>query len=366
MPSIDFSQVAQFCRPTKRNIQCKFALICCLLAVLVFQVVQPREAHADNISQTDSPSDTFVGGAEAEFASHTDSLPVDSQSFSEASTFPPKRCQSKRPLNWFDANSIELRIFNGIDGSKQPQDFGVNANLGIRSSVSLSGPLVYDRGLGWQIGTAFTASENAVRVYELLGEEDTRWQSYTTLGVFQRLDSNLAWGLAYDYLYQESYDDAHAGQFRGTLSQQISNNDWVGVRGSIDEHGDSAEFLTTTLHLRPISQGGAFWTHRWPFQARTTTFLGMAESHSESNAVTGFSAPTKNKFVFGLDIFIPIAPSLAMTGSTNLMRPADTGTVDAFLGFEWIPGVGSRRAGLQRFSALQSVASPTTMPIDLR
>jgi len=46
-----------------------------------------------------------------------------------------------------------LDFFAGIDGSKQPQDFGANANLGVRGRISYSAPLVERLGLGfsWEL-----------------------------------------------------------------------------------------------------------------------------------------------------------------------------------------------------------------------
>ncbi len=53
---------------------------------------------------------------------------------------------------------------------KQPQDFGVNANLGGQASFNWGVPLLSSYGLGMQLGSGVTATSNAVRVYELLGE----------------------------------------------------------------------------------------------------------------------------------------------------------------------------------------------------
>ena len=265
-----------------------------------------------------------------------------------------------------DFKSGELSFFSGIDGSKQPQDYGVNANIGTRYSVALAAPLIYDRGIGYQMGIAYHDSVNAVRVFELLGESTERWQLYTTLGIFQRRNSGFAWGIVYDYLYQESYDNVDAGQFRVNVQQHLTTNNWIGVRASIKEHGDQAEFLGTPLSLEPISQGGFYVTHRWPLRALTTVLIGMSESHSQSNAVTGFSNRTGNSFLFASELFVPLSQSFALYGETNLLQPADTGTVDAFLGLEWVPGGGALTARTRAFSPLQTLAGPTSMPIDLR
>jgi hypothetical protein len=35
------------------------------------------------------------------------------------------------------------------------------------------------------------------------------------LGLFQRTEAGLVWGLGYDFLYQEYYDNFTLGQYRG-------------------------------------------------------------------------------------------------------------------------------------------------------
>ena len=64
----------------------------------------------------------------------------------------------------------EITFLFAIDGSKQPQDFGVNANLGGNASVNWGFPVFKEFGIGAQFGTGVTSSANAVRVFELLGE----------------------------------------------------------------------------------------------------------------------------------------------------------------------------------------------------
>ena len=79
---------------------------------------------------------------------------------------------------WLD----NLDVFLGLDGSKQPQDFGVNAHFGGRFSVNYGFPLLKELGLGAQVGTALGQSHNAVQVFERLGESTDRFQVFTTLG----------------------------------------------------------------------------------------------------------------------------------------------------------------------------------------
>ncbi|MGB7328834.1 MAG: hypothetical protein WBD31_28405, partial [Rubripirellula sp.] len=75
----------------------------------------------------------------------------------------------------------QLSFLAAIDGAKQPQDYGVNADLGVRLRGQYAGPLWEDHGIGFQIGSAVTWTDNAVRVFELIGEDTSRFQNYTYL-----------------------------------------------------------------------------------------------------------------------------------------------------------------------------------------
>ncbi len=261
----------------------------------------------------------------------------------------------------------EFTFFGGIDGSKQPQDFGVNANLGIQSQFNWGLPISRRLGLGLQLGSAIVMSENAVRVYELLGEATDRDQWFTTLGIFQRTESGWSWALAYDFLREKSFDTASLGQWRARVAYDLNETNQVGVTGQFDDRDDQAIFgAATPVRLKPITQGSFFWRHIWESSTQTTCWLGMAEGHGENNAVTGPSPAKDNVFVFGADILAPLNPNWAIYGETNLMSPADTGTVDAFLGLMWYPNCGAYRARQGQFAPVLPTAAPTSFSVDLR
>lgn len=261
-----------------------------------------------------------------------------------------------------------LTLFAGIEGSKQPQDFGVNANLGGRVRANYAAPLWQEHGIGFQVGTAINSTANAVRVYELVGEETDRFQSFTSLGLFQRTDSGWFWGFTYDYLYQESFDEFDLSQWRVRLGKRVSHYTELGVTAHISDASDTGVFngLTTeTVTLEPITQGSAYWRTFWESGAQTTVWAGLAEGHGENNAVTGASLAQDTVFVFGADVFAPLNDCMAIYGETNLMMPADTGTVDAYLGLEFYPWGGAYQGRRTRYSSLLPVASSTSMSVDL-
>lgn len=262
---------------------------------------------------------------------------------------------------WYE----NLSLFAGLDGSKQPQDFGVNANLGGQVHANLGLPVWQEYGLGVQLGTTYIATGNAVQVYELIGQSTGRTQSYTTVGLFQRTDSGWAWGAVYDFLYEDSYDHFNLGQWRTRLSYDLSPVNQIGITANFAAQDDVGTFANTPVRLKPITQGNLFWRRFWESGTQTTFWVGLAEEHGENNAALGPSDQQSNPFLFGADFLAPLNDHWALYGEANLIMPADTGTVDAFLGIVWTPGVKSRNARRTAFSPLLPVAAPTSFSVDL-
>ena len=260
----------------------------------------------------------------------------------------------------------ELTCLFAMEGSKQPQDFGVNATIGAQASMNLGVPICEAYGIGAQVGSGMTASSNAVRVFELLGETKNRTQNFTTVGLFQRRESGLSWGFVHDFLHENYFDRFSLGQWRIRGSYTLTTSDEVGITSHLKSYSDQGTFGSSTpVTLSPINQGSLYWRRFWESKAQTTAWAGIADSHGENNAVTGPSPAVKHPFLLGADVLMPLSPSFAIYGETNLIMPFDTGTVDAFLGIQWYPG---RRVALARrgpYSPLFSLASPTSFSVDL-
>lgn len=263
--------------------------------------------------------------------------------------------------NWRDT----LSLFAGYEGSKQPQDFGVNAHFGGRTHINWAAPILEDSGLGIQMGTAINATANAVQVNERIEGNSSRTQSFTTVGLFQRTDAGLIWGLGYDFLYQDYYDDFTLGQWRGRIGWQTSPAYEFGVQAAIRDNNDSGQFGATTVLLRPITQGSFYGRRTWNNQAAIGCWVGVAEGHSEANIALGDLPPQDECLVFGSDVFVPLGDRLALFGEANFMTPVDTGAVDAYLGFEIFPWGGARWARSNPFAPVLPVANNTSMTVDL-
>lgn len=267
---------------------------------------------------------------------------------------------------WFD----NLSLFVGLERSKQPQDFGVNSHLGARVSVNWAIPLMDDIGLGLQAGGAVNASDNASQVLEGVGEVHSRAQLYTTFGLFQRCDSGLVWAIVWDHLRESYYDDFSLHQFRGRVGRQFGREE-AGLRVSFsDGNSDKGRVFVHTISLEALAQASVYWNHRWESGADTMLSLGVAESHSERNLAFELLGRTPQRdsgprLAFGAEIHVPLNDRWALFGQSNFITPADTGTVDSYLGLAYYPGKGARRAR-SGYQPMLPVAGSTSFAVDLR
>ena len=259
-----------------------------------------------------------------------------------------------------------LTSFFGIDGSKQPQDFGANANLGVAAQLNYAGPLWAERGIGFQIGSRVTFTGNAVQVFELLGESKDRFQNFTTVGLFQRLDSGFSYGFAYDYANVESFDSFSLGQWRVRASFELTPVDEIGVTLNFSDRSDTGRFNDENVVLDPVDQLHIYLRRNWQSGVNTSFWLGVGDKHSEENAITGTLPPKTNQLLFGAEIFAPLNDWMAIYGETNIMMPADTGAVDAYLGIQFAPrGIRRTQSRSNRFRTFLPVASNPTFTTDL-
>ena len=256
--------------------------------------------------------------------------------------------------------------FLGLEGSKQPQDFGVNANFGGRLAFNYAGPLLKDAGVGFQIGSSYVGSGNAVQVFELLGESTGRYQQYTTIGIFRRSNGPISFGAAYDHLYQNSFDKFNLGQLRLRMGYLLNQNTEIGTTANLSSRSEVGSFNDTDVRLTPIEMLNLYIDHQWQSQARTRMWIGVADGHGEANAAFGDRARKNNQVTFGAEIFAPLNNFAAIYGEANIIMPADTGAVDAYLGMQLIPGGINRVGRTNRFRGMFSTASSATFANDLK
>lgn len=257
-----------------------------------------------------------------------------------------------------------LSLFGGLDGSKQPQDLGINANMGARVAVDAGLPLWSSAGLGLHVGGAANVSDAAVAVLDQIEGTSRRTQYYGTAGLFQRM-AGATWGLAYDYQFNSYYDDFSLSQLRGQVGFRVSPRNEVGVWGTTALASDHGVMGDTNVSLEPISQLNAYLRHTWPSHARTSFWMGVAAGHENVVWVLPPDTRDQNVFVYGADLWVPLSGRVALTGAANFLTPTATGTVDAHLGLTFYPGGRVMNRDLDRFAPVQTVANNAAFSVDL-
>jgi hypothetical protein len=258
-----------------------------------------------------------------------------------------------------------LSFFAGLDGSKGPEDLGINANMGGRAAVNWGIPVLEDWGLGVQVGTAINYGEDAVAVLKTVDDIRQRTQNFTTVGVFQRTAFGLNWGLGYDYLCEHYYSGLDLTQWRAQVGYAINDNNEFGVWGTKADRGDQATVAGASFHLHAISQANLFWRHIWPNEIVTRVWGGLADEHGTFVLVLPDHNTSHVPFVFGAELYVPLTERLAIFGEANFVTPYDSGTVTATLGIAIYPRPFARQTARSRFAPMLPVANNPTFGVDL-
>ena len=256
-------------------------------------------------------------------------------------------------------------FFAGLDIAKEPADLGVNENFGYRFAVNWGLPLVERWGLGLQLGTAINYSRTALHFLPALDGTVDHFQSFTTLGIFQRAPCGWNWAIVHDFRYDDYYDRFFTGQWRGQLGREFGAKDEIGFWGTLHDRNDATERFGPPLSLRPLNQINFYWRHVWPYDAVTRAWIGFTDDHDGNGLVDFTATRVRHPFVFGGDVVIPLNRSLAFFGEAQFVTPNDSGTVSATFGIVWYPGAGRDRPR-GNFEPLMPVANFTSMPLDLR
>lgn len=253
-----------------------------------------------------------------------------------------------------------------IDGSKQPQDLGVNAQFGGRFAVDWGIPLVRQCGLGLHIGSAIDAEGAAVDVLRRVGIVKDRFQSFTTVGLFQRTPWGIKWGIGHDFLFENYYDNFDLGQWRGVVAFNLTAKDEIGTWFAISGGAEDQLVAGTPVQVRAITQGSVYWRHIFASYAQITGWVGAAESHGEIVLVFPDNPAVTQRLVFGAEVRCPLNDWMALFGQANFITPVETGTVDAYLGIALYPARTARKTIVSRYAPVMAVASNPTFAVDLR
>jgi hypothetical protein len=259
-----------------------------------------------------------------------------------------------------------LSAFIGLDGSKSPQDLGVNANFGGRAAVNWAYPVWEEVGLGVQLGTAINYSRNAVSVLGEIGAAEERTQNFTTVGLFESTSFGLRVGAVYDFLSEHYYNHIDVGQWRGLIGYDLTPTDEIGIWATKGDRGHGGSLAGVDLHFRPVTQGNLYYRHTWGNNVETGMWLGLAEEHGRFVLVFPGRPNIHHPLVFGSDLHVPLTDHIGLFGEANFITPNDTGTVDATLGFVFYFGGGAAHAWHNRFAPVLPVANNPTFTVDLQ
>lgn len=283
------------------------------------------------------------------------SAPAHAQAAPDA---PARTLSTEARTSWVDT----LSLFAGPDGSKQPQDLGINANMGLRLSGNWGVALHQRAGLGAQVGIGLNLSDAAVDVLEVIEGTSRRRQTFMTAGAFQTAGP-VNWALVYDLQAVRYFDSYTVGQLRGQAGYAVGARNEVGVWFAQGLHGDTTLMGDTPVSLDAIGQINAYARHEWPSGARTGLWLGRANGHERVVWVLPDRPRLTSVLVYGADLDVPLDRRFSLTGAANFITPTASGTVDAYLGLTLHLGARGARAA---FAPLASVANNTSFAVDLR
>ena len=166
--------------------------------------------------------------------------------------------------------------------------------------------------------------------------------------------------------YQDQFDTSSLTQFRGRAGLYLTDRDEVGVWGTKNDRGDEVNFLGTPVELDAISQVNLFWRHQYETGAHTTIWGGVAEGHEEMTLLLTDDQRINTAPVIGADFRAPLNDYMSLFGEANFILPADTGTVDAYLGVEFHPAAVAKRFRDVAFAPILRPASSPTFAVDAK
>src|SRR3984893_6468383 len=252
----------------------------------------------------------------------------------------PAAATSNLRMGAFD----NLSLFVGPDGSKQPQDLGINTNMGVRFSVNWGLPVSERLKLGIQRGVGANVSDNAVHVLDQIQGTTRRTQTFVTAGVFEHPTETISWGLVYDTVFEHYYDDFLLSQLRGQVGYSVTKDNEIGASFTKELQSGNGVMVVTPVRLDPIDQIKGYTRHAWATRAQTTVWVGVANCHNDVVWVFPDNSRDTHVLLYGAQLYMPLSERFAVTGAANLLTPASTGTVDAYLGVSFFLGHAAIRA----------------------
>ncbi len=161
---------------------------------------------------------------------------------------------------WWGEN---FSVFGGVHNFKSPVNLSGQSNFGTQEGVNWAVPLWAEIGLGGQIGVGITQSNFQDTGFAF---DDYRNQTFITGGLFHRpaCGQGMQYGLVFDWLHDEFYDNFDVAQLRGEISWLFDCRDEVGfwfATGVIDDQVKHQIFAPADFEI--IDQYAFFYRRRF-------------------------------------------------------------------------------------------------------
>ncbi|MGC4006893.1 MAG: hypothetical protein QM811_28720 [Pirellulales bacterium] len=244
----------------------------------------------------------------------------------------------------------DLTIYGGVQGYKSPLDG--TSNFGFHEGVNWGGTFWHAAGIGMQFGG--TAMQTTVD--ESTATVTDRQQYFLTAGFFRRQMGECGWqyGVVYDHLFDNYYDDVSLGQIRGELSFVVRGHElgFLFAKNVRDFTPDVPRHPVVTDYTT-IDQYSLFYRQRMFGQGEGRLWGGVTDD---------------SQGIFGGDFRAPLNDGLALQAGFNYISAGDaTNGVDANEGWNvglslvFYPGMSSTAAGRSMYRPLFNVADNGSM-----
>lgn len=198
----------------------------------------------------------------------------------------------------------ELSVSAGVQAFKGPVDFGRVGNFGFNQSVNVSDSIWHSMGIGYQLGVRFVESNFSGDQAIGLPRQSTRYQTFTTAGLFHRAFYGCGWqyGAVVDYMSDRYYYDNNviAGlvQVRTELSYLWSNGHEIGFTGMVGTQDQDVDVFGVGRTIVVNDQYRGFYRVNFCDGAFGRVWVGGLGGAGAANAVLGadFRVPIHNRF----------------------------------------------------------------------
>lgn len=270
----------------------------------------------------------------------------------------------------------DVSLFSGPHAFRGPMDFGANGNFGFHWGANLGGATGIGN-IGYQVGFAIATSNlkaNEIGQFTITTPNGTavvgydrsnRNQYFFTAGLFKRaLCGGIQWGVAFDLLRDEYYDQMNLKQIRSETSYVF--------RGGRHEIGYFGHYQTSDDVVR-IAQ---------VVQDRVTTLVAPTDIYAAfyrqyfangSEARLWGGVTGRGQAVVGGDVRVPLGGPVAIETSYNYIIPNSTRDVTNQTRFQetwgininlvWYPGRSAACVHTNQFRPLLGVADNSSLMV---